>query len=74
MSAVTPLVNEKLIDSEFDQFFRDHNQLVYRTAFRVTRSAEDSEDVLQTIFLRLIRREFPPDLKRNPRWIASSRA
>lgn len=68
MSAVTALgVNKRLTDSEFDRLFRDHYQLVYRTAFSVTHSAEDSEDVLQTVFLRLIRREFPPDLTKNPR-------
>src|SRR5688572_16168901 len=27
---------------------------------------EDADDILQTIFLRLLRREFPPDLARNP--------
>jgi hypothetical protein len=65
MSAVTAFkVTSQLTDSEFDQLFREHYQLVYRTAFSVTRSAEDAEDVLQTIFMRLVRREFPPDLKR----------
>ena len=52
---------------ELEQIFREHYQLVYRTAYRVTGSAEDAEDVLQTIFLRLLRREFPPDLKKNPK-------
>src|SRR5262249_2640169 len=54
-------------ESEFDQLFREHYQLVYRTAFSVTRSEEDAEDVLQTIFLSLLRREFPPDLKKSPK-------
>jgi RNA polymerase sigma-70 factor (ECF subfamily) len=68
MSAVTAFkVKSPLTDSEFDQLFREHYQLVYRTAFSVTRSAEDAEDVLQTIFLGLIRREFPPDLKKSPK-------
>jgi RNA polymerase sigma-70 factor (ECF subfamily) len=68
MSAATALeVTRKLTDSEFDQLFREHYQLVYRTAFGVTHSAEDSEDVLQTIFLGLVRREFRHDLKKNPK-------
>ena len=50
---------------EFDEIFSTHAQLVYRTAYGVTGSHEDAEDVLQTIFLRLIRREFPPDLQKN---------
>jgi RNA polymerase sigma-70 factor (ECF subfamily) len=52
---------------ELDEIFNAHAQLVYRTAFGVTGSHEDAEDVLQTIFLRLIRREFPPDLQKNPK-------
>ena len=68
MSALTAVkVTSQLTDSEFDQLFRDHYQLVYRTAFSVTRCAEDAEDVLQSVFLKLIRRQFPPDLKKNPK-------
>jgi RNA polymerase sigma-70 factor (ECF subfamily) len=33
--------------------FRDYGDLVFRTAFRVSGSAADAEDVLQTVFLRL---------------------
>jgi RNA polymerase sigma-70 factor (ECF subfamily) len=53
--------------AEFDQIFRENYQLVYRTAYGVTGSPEDAEDVLQTIFLRLVRRELPPGLLRNPK-------
>src|SRR3954469_10539584 len=68
MSVVTAFrVKKPLTDSEFDQLFREHYQLVYRTAFSVTRSTQDAEDVLQTIFLSLIRREFPPDLRKSPK-------
>jgi RNA polymerase sigma-70 factor (ECF subfamily) len=49
----------------YEDLFRDYAQLVYRTAYGVTGSHEDAEDVLQTIFLGLIRREVPPDLARN---------
>ncbi|HYR90976.1 MAG TPA: sigma-70 family RNA polymerase sigma factor [Terriglobia bacterium] len=51
---------------EFEIIFKEHARLVYRTAYGVTGSHEDAEDVLQTIFLHLIRREFPPDLRTNP--------
>jgi RNA polymerase sigma-70 factor (ECF subfamily) len=40
--------------------------MVYRTAYGVTGSHEDAEDVLQTIFLTLVRREVPQDFARNP--------
>jgi RNA polymerase sigma factor (sigma-70 family) len=39
---------------------------VYRTAYSVTGRAHDAEDVLQTLFLRLLRRGFPPEFQKNP--------
>mgnify|MGYP001294619610 CR=1 FL=1 len=51
---------------QFEAIFREHYRLTYRTAYAVTGSAEDAEDVVQTIFLRLLRRGSPPDLKKNP--------
>ena len=47
--------------------FREHHDLVYRAAYRITGNAEDAEDVLQTLFLRLLRRECPPDIESNPK-------
>lgn len=40
-----------------EQIYRTHHALVFRAAYRVTGNAEDAEDVLQTVFLRLMRRE-----------------
>jgi RNA polymerase sigma factor (sigma-70 family) len=40
---------------------------VYRTAERITGNAEDAEDVLQTLFLRLLGRELSGDVLANPR-------
>jgi len=51
---------------ELEQIFERHYELVYRTAYGLTGSVEDAEDVLQTIFLRLLGREFPPDLTKSP--------
>lgn len=52
---------------DFEELFRQHSLLVYRTACVVTGSPEDAEDVLQTIFLRLMRRSAPPDVRKNPK-------
>ena len=38
-----------------ENLFNQHNQRVFRTAYRVTGSAADAEDVLQTVFLRMAR-------------------
>jgi RNA polymerase sigma-70 factor, ECF subfamily len=55
------------LTSELEELFREHHRLIYRTAFSVTGSRADAEDVLQIIFLRLIRRGLPPDLEKNPK-------
>jgi len=55
------------LPEEFEQLYREHAAFVYRTALRITRSAEEAEDILQTIFLRLLRRESSPDLQQRPR-------
>ena len=44
------------IPDELEQSFRAHHDLVFRTAYRITGNAGDAEDVLQTVFLRLLRR------------------
>ena len=44
---------ERLADLE--KLFLAHNDRVYRAAYRVTGNASDAEDVLQTVFLRLLR-------------------
>lgn len=40
-----------------ESLFREHYNQIFRTAYRVTGSADDAEDVLQTVFLRLARRD-----------------
>jgi RNA polymerase sigma-70 factor (ECF subfamily) len=37
--------------------YREHWRMVTQTAYRITGSAADAEDVLQTVFLRLLRRD-----------------
>jgi len=41
--------------SSLETLFQEHHNRVFRTAHRVTGSAADAEDVLQTVFLRLAR-------------------
>jgi RNA polymerase sigma-70 factor, ECF subfamily len=51
----------------FEQIYRDYAPLVYRTAWGVLGSREEAEDVLQTVFLKLLRRESAPDFQKNPK-------
>lgn len=55
-AAVTHLKPKTSPPGELERLFSEHNDLVFRTAYRVTGSAEDAEDVLQTVFLRLAKR------------------
>ena len=68
MSTVTmPQETRTALPEEFERLYREHAAFVYRTALRITRNAEESEDIVQTVFLRLLRREFSPDLQKRPR-------
>lgn len=51
---------------ELEVLFREHYDQIFRTAYRITGSPVDAEDVLQTVFLRLARREEKLDLQPNP--------
>ena len=54
------------IPDELEQAFRAHHGLVFRTAYRITANAGDAEDVLQTVFLRLLGRGRNVDPVENP--------
>src|SRR5215475_6081582 len=67
MTAIVQRTNVRVLPEEFERLFHEHHGLVYRTAYRITGSAEDAEDVLQTLFVRLLRRSEALDLEGNPR-------
>lgn len=45
------------IPMDVEQMFQAHHGLVFRTAYRITGNAADAEDVMQTVFLRMLRRD-----------------
>ena len=47
-------------DTSVEALFTQHHERVFRVARRITGNASDAEDVLQTVFLRIMRREEPP--------------
>jgi RNA polymerase sigma-70 factor, ECF subfamily len=54
------------LEREFEDIFREHHDMVFRTAYGVLGNSVDAEDVVQNIFLRLLDRGISPDLTRNP--------
>jgi len=64
MSVVTVfnVANERFTQ-ELEAIFREHYLLVYKTAYSVTGSLQDAEDVLQDLFLWLLQRGIPPGVR-----------
>ena len=50
--------------------FAEHGEAMYLAAYRISGNAQDAEDVLQSIFLRLLKRsesqDLAPDIGDNP--------
>lgn len=62
----TTTVPRTPVPSELETVFREHHGLVFRTAYRVTGNAADAEDVLQVVFLRLLRRSSEAETMDHP--------
>ncbi len=56
MNAAVPIREAPPAVDDLEKVFREHYALVFRAAYRITGNASDAEDVLQTVFLRLVRR------------------
>jgi RNA polymerase sigma-70 factor, ECF subfamily len=52
---------------ELDDLYRHYGDLVFRTAYGVTKVKEDAEDVRQIVFLRLLKFAALPNIRRNPK-------
>ena len=67
MIATNTILTVRQLPEEFDSIFREYSEFVYRTAYRVTGRAEDAEDVMQTVFLKLFRNLQPSDVRQKPK-------
>jgi RNA polymerase sigma-70 factor (ECF subfamily) len=54
------------LSQQLERIFDQHYALIYRTAYSLTGSGADAEDIVQTIFLRLLNRDLPLDLGSAP--------
>jgi RNA polymerase sigma-70 factor, ECF subfamily len=55
------------LEQELEISFREHYQMLYRTAYGILKNQADAEDVPQKIFLRLLRSGVPADFTANAR-------
>ena len=67
MTATVQRTSIRPFPRDFERLFQEHHALIYRVAYRITGTAEDAEDVLQTLFLRLLRRGPSLDFDGNPK-------
>jgi RNA polymerase sigma-70 factor (ECF subfamily) len=58
VASVRPLPVNVMERMSLERVFVEHKERVFRAAYRVTGSVSDSEDVVQSVFLKLARREF----------------
>ena len=68
LSAAAATVHEILPapSGALESIFREYHGQVFGAAFRITGSSQDAEDVLQTVFLRLLKRQEELDLEPSP--------
>ena len=58
VASVRPVPVNVMERMSLERVFVEHKERVFRAAYRVTGSVSDSEDVVQSVFLKLARREF----------------
>ena len=61
-----PLTSRQETRRSLDDLFREHHESVYLAAYRVTGSVQDAEDVLQSVFLKLLKRIGDGNFAENP--------
>jgi len=52
-----PMESAHFSAADLELVFRENHAMVFRAAYRVTGNAGDAEDVLQTVFLRMLKRD-----------------
>src|SRR5205807_993309 len=52
-----PMEPAEVSTGDLEKIFRENHAMVFRAAYRITGNANDAEDVLQTVFLRMLKRD-----------------
>jgi RNA polymerase sigma factor (sigma-70 family) len=56
-----PTAASPAVQTELRQLFEEHQGRIFRAAFRILGNTTDAEDILQQVFLRVVRQEVPAD-------------
>jgi len=54
------------LPQELEELFLEHCQMVHRTAYAITGHRQDAEDVLQSIFVNLLKRGLTAEVRQHP--------
>jgi RNA polymerase sigma-70 factor (ECF subfamily) len=65
--AIAAAQRGEALSHEVEELFREHYELLYRTAYGITGNRHDAEDVLQSVFVKLLQTPLP-DLKHPARY------
>lgn len=65
-------IAEEQSSPRLEETFHQHKDMVFKAAYRVTGDAGDAEDVLQTVFLRLMRNPSMPEIRNLPAYLHRS--
>ena len=55
-----------VLPQDFEALFQEHSQLVFRTAYAITRQRQDAEDVLQSVFVNVLHRGHTAEVRQHP--------
>jgi RNA polymerase sigma-70 factor, ECF subfamily len=55
-----------VIADELGELYRKHHEMILRTAYRITRNMGDAEDVLHSVFIKLMQKEIKFEEGVNP--------
>lgn len=54
---MAPIEPGEVSVADLEKIFRENHAMVFRAAYRLTGNPNDAEDVLQTVFLRMLKRD-----------------
>jgi RNA polymerase sigma-70 factor, ECF subfamily len=54
------------LSQDFEALFQEHGQFVFRTAYAITGQRQDAEDVLQSVFVKVLQRGLTQDVRQQP--------
>jgi len=66
LEATVKLEERNTVSADIERLFREHHESILRAAYRITGDRMAAEDVLQGLFVKLLRRDLSIDIKTSP--------